>query len=203
MFPAKDQKNVFTLSVCCFSIFTSFCLHTATQASCFSNAIGVANKSVVSHNVMTASTRKTNYSAKHGRLNGNRAWCAQSANGTQEWLKIELEKSTEICGVATQGREDTDEYVISFNLNYSLDGGGLTAYQNSNGYDEVNLLFSLEGRCNPGLGSSVVIKNILAGFLSPGTIIFNPYIQDVNAFKTAGTILYTAKESVFFFSKPV
>ena len=115
--------------------------------------------------MMTASTKKTDYSAKHGRLNGRRAWCAQSARGTQEWLKIELEKSTEICGVATQGREDTDEYVISFKLYYSLDGDGWTAYKNSNGYDEVNLLFSLEGRCNPGLGSSVVIKNILAGFL--------------------------------------
>ena len=91
--------------------------------------------------MMTASTKKTDYSAKHGRLNGRRAWCAQSARGTREWLKIELEKSTEICGVATQGREDTDEYVISFKLYYSLDGDGWTAYKNSNGYDEVNLYF--------------------------------------------------------------
>lgn len=160
MFPVKEQVNLWTLSVCCFSIFTSFCLHTATQASCFSNAIGVANEFAVSHDMMNASTKKTDYSAKHGRLNGNRAWCAQSARGTQEWLKIELETSTEICGVATQGREDTDEYVISFKLYYSLDGGGWTAYQNSNGYDEVNLLFCLEGRSNPSLGSSAVIKNI-------------------------------------------
>ena len=160
MFPVKEQVNLWTLSVCCFSIFTSFCLHTATQASCFSNAVGVANKFAVSHDMMNASTKKKDYSAKHGRLNGNRAWCAQSARGTQEWLKIELETSTEICGVATQGRQDTDEYVISFKLYYSLDGGGWTAYQNSNGYDEVNLLFCLEGRCNPSLGSSAVIKNI-------------------------------------------
>ena len=129
-----------------FKIFTSFCLHTATQVSCFSNAIGVGNKFAVSDNMMTASTMKRDYSARHGRLNGRRAWCTQSARGTREWFMIELETSTEICGVATQGREDTDEYVISFKLYYSLDGDGWTAYQNSNGYDEVDLLFCLEGR---------------------------------------------------------
>ena len=93
---------------------------------------------------MTASTRKRDYPATRGRLNGNRAWCAQSASGTQDWLKVELEMATEICGVATQGREDTDEYVMSFKLEYSLDGGGWTAYQDSYGNDEVNLLFSIE-----------------------------------------------------------
>lgn len=101
---------------------------------------------------MTASTKKTGYAALRGRLNGNRAWCAQSPSGTQGWLKVELEMTTEICGIATQGREDTDEYVISFKLDYSLDGSGWTACQDSNGYDKVNLLFSLEGSCSFGRG---------------------------------------------------
>ena len=105
---------------------------------------------------MTASSIKTDHAALRGRLNGNRAWCAQSPSGTQDWLKIELEMTTEICGVATQGREDTDEYVISFKLEYSLDGGDWTACQDSSGYDKVNLLFSLEGSCSLGRRGSGV-----------------------------------------------
>ena len=90
---------------------------------------------------MTASTRKTDYAALRGRLNGNRAWCAQSSSSTQDWLKVELEETTKICGVATQGREDTNEYVISFKLEFSLYGSGWTACQDSNGYDKVITYF--------------------------------------------------------------
>lgn len=123
---------------------------------------------------MTASTKKTGYAALRGRLNGNKAWCAQSPSGTQDWLKVELEMIAEICGVATQGREDTDEYVISFKLEYSLDGGGWMACQDSNGYDKVNLLFSLEGAVASVERVAVYGVYILAWFLPPSTTDHNP-----------------------------
>ena len=79
--------------------------------------------------------------AKNGRLNGNSAWCAESRDGNQDWLEIELEEITEICGVATQGEEEDDSYVIDFKLSYSSDGSGWTTYKNSYGSEKVGLYY--------------------------------------------------------------
>ena len=83
---------------------------------------------------MDASSYVTNgHRPRFGRLNYNGAWCSQSSNGNQEWLEIELQETTEICGVATQGRETDDAYVIDFKLSYSPDGSGWTTYTDSEG----------------------------------------------------------------------
>ena len=72
--------------------------------ACLSNAVGVADPAIIPDNHMTASTEYDSYYvAAKGRLSGNNAWCASSCCGSQDWRQVDLGKTTEICGVDTQG----------------------------------------------------------------------------------------------------
>ena len=75
---------------------------------------------------MTASSRyEFDDLAVYGRLNGDRGdgWCAKEAQSNNEWLQVDLRKSIQACGLATQGdRKGTREWVKAFKLSYSFDG---------------------------------------------------------------------------------
>ena len=91
---------------------------------------------------MTASSVYTtdNHYGYSGRLNlPNQAWCAQGCCGSQEWLQIDLGKTFQICGVATQGNGISayDEYVTYFKLSYSPDGSGWTTYKQADSSEMV------------------------------------------------------------------
>ena len=81
------------------------------------------------------------YSAKQARLNIDgirRGWCAKSANGNQDWLKIDLGITYDICGVATQGNaNNTAEYTRDFKLSLSSDESGWTVCKDTNNSDVV------------------------------------------------------------------
>ena len=88
---------------------------------------------------MSASSEFYSYSPAHyGRLNDKRGygWCAQSRNASQDWLKVDLGNTFEICGVATQGAT-VWYYVTDFKLSYSDDGNGWTSYSGTGGLEMV------------------------------------------------------------------
>ena len=49
------------------------------------------------------------------------AWSSRHNNHNQ-WLKIDLGRPTKVTGMATQGRQDTDQWVTAYYVYYSLDG---------------------------------------------------------------------------------
>lgn len=57
--------------------------------------------------------------AKQGRYIGS--WASRHNNHNQ-WLKIDLGRSTKVTGIATQGRQDADQWVTAYYVYYSLDG---------------------------------------------------------------------------------
>ena len=109
--------------------------------ACFDNAVGVADPNTIPNDQMTASSRyNNNYFGYNGRLNRtNYGWCAQSCCGSQDWLQIDLGKTFQICGVATQGNGYPvyNEYVTDFKLSYSPDGNGWTTYKKADGSEMV------------------------------------------------------------------
>lgn len=108
--------------------------------SCFSTAIGVADRSVIPDNQMTSSTNYNPYHPHKGRLNLPwSGWCTQSGSGTQDWLKVDLGRTFQICGVATQGLDHYhyDTWVKDFKIAYSNDGGGWTTYRYPPGTEMV------------------------------------------------------------------
>ena len=75
---------------------------------------------------MSASTiYNGNHAARLGRLNlvarsGKvGAWCVKTKNNKQ-WLQIDLGHPTTVTKVATQGRQDSSQWVTSYSLSYSL-----------------------------------------------------------------------------------
>ena len=80
------------------------------------------------------------YKAEHGRLNGDRGdgWCAGEAKSNNEWLQVDLGKSIQACGLATQGDVDgTREWVKAFKLSYSFDGTNWETYRDESGKEMV------------------------------------------------------------------
>ena len=93
-------------------------------ASCFSNAVGVSNSSIILDSFLRASShyQSPGYKAlpSYGRLNGTRGdgWCAEITDDKQ-WLQVDLGKVIEVCAVATQGDINGNEWVIDFKLAHS------------------------------------------------------------------------------------
>ena len=94
---------------------------------------------------MTASsyyTVRPGFSSYYGRLNETRgsSWCAQDCCGSYDWLQVDLGKTTEICGVATQGHNvsyiNIPAWVMDFKLSYSSNGSGWATYS-ANGSEVV------------------------------------------------------------------
>ncbi|EDO48079.1 predicted protein, partial [Nematostella vectensis] len=77
---------------------------------------------------MTASSHwNSQLSPTYGRLHLKRAgnhlgsWSARHNNHNQ-WLQIDLGRAMKVTGIATQGRQDFDQWVTSYWVKYSMDG---------------------------------------------------------------------------------
>ena len=88
---------------------------------------------------MTTSSLYGGYQAGYGRLNGNRGdgWCTKEADKNDEWLQVDLGKSFDVCGVATQGDLNGDDRVTDFKLSYLSHGRTWTRYKDENGKEMV------------------------------------------------------------------
>ena len=85
------------------------------------------------------------YAAKYGRLNGPRAWAAET-NGRDDYLQIDLLYEYVICAVATQGNPptqspDAQEWTTEYKLRFSLNGTTFFPY-NENKADKVGMTCS-------------------------------------------------------------
>ena len=125
----------------------------STGNACFNNPAGVADNNIISNSQITASGYRSSgalYQPKRGRLNNvsnGKGWCAQSCCGTQDWLQIDLGTTRQICGVATQGDNQNDSWVITFKLSFSTDEGGWTFYKNADNTEKVNIHSLLCHKC--------------------------------------------------------
>ena len=102
----------------------------------------------IQDSAMTASTIHSSiFSANLGRLNlvarsgKNGAWCAKTSNN-KEWLQIDLGNPTTVTKVATQGRQNADQWLTSYSISYSLTGSYWVQYT-VRGKIKVITLYSL------------------------------------------------------------
>ena len=92
---------------------------------------------------MTASSQyNTGYQAAYGRLNGDRGdgWCAKEAGRNDDWLQVDLGKTTEVCAIASQGDRNGNEWVTAFKLSSSSDAQTWTPYKDGNGAEVVRFV---------------------------------------------------------------
>ena len=92
------------------------------------------NGAISDRQITASSQLDANHTAIQGRLNFkatvNKAgsWSA-SSNDSSQWLQVDLgSQHTKVTRVATQGRDDTSQWVTKYNLQYRIDGGNFRYY---------------------------------------------------------------------------
>ena len=66
----------------------------------------------------------------HLRSGGGKtgAWAARG-NDMNQWLQVDLQRTTRMSGIATQGRDNADQWVTGYKLQYGEDGHTFTVYR--------------------------------------------------------------------------
>ena len=114
-------------------------------ADCFSNPVGIAAPNIIFDRQMTASSiYNPSTKAAYGRLNDERGdgWCSLVAKSNAEWLQVDIGKTIQACGLATQGGVPSTrrEWVKDFKLDYSFDGENWKNYRDENGEEMVRFI---------------------------------------------------------------
>ena len=85
---------------------------------------GAMSASSIWNNGCAAKLGRLNLKARQGYAG---AWCVKKADALQ-WLQIDLGTPTTVTKVATQGRQDSSQWITSYSLSYSLAGSFWVQY---------------------------------------------------------------------------
>ena len=97
------------------------------------SALGMQNKAIPDSLVSASSIWDSNHGAARARLHTIRqghqtgAWSAKR-NDLAQWLQVDFGKIVKITGLVTQGRQDHNQWVKTYKLQSSLDGGHFEDY---------------------------------------------------------------------------
>lgn len=89
--------------------------------------LGMSNGDIPAPSITASSQLSGNDGPELARLNLKKvgklagAWTAKYAN-MEQWLQVHFGHAVKIIRIATQGREETNQYVKSYWLSYSQDG---------------------------------------------------------------------------------
>ena len=107
--------------------------------------MGVSSPGIIPDSFMRASSAfdSDSYLPSYARLHGDRGdgWCALDHDDTpNDWLQIDFGKTIEVCGVATQGDINGNEWVLEFELSFSSRGDSWETYKDTDGENMVRFL---------------------------------------------------------------
>ena len=94
----------------------------------------MTNHTISDAQISASSQRNDSHAANHGRLHFQAspgkagAWSALTNNDSQ-WLQIDLINQYVVTRVATQGRNDADEWVTSYRLQHNNDSANFKYYK--------------------------------------------------------------------------
>ena len=119
------QSNLFTYIVYYLSLILSFLFFFSVYPC--SLPLGLENGHVPDAAFSASSSANKKHGPARSRLNmqpsskGKGAWSAGANNGKQ-WLQIDFGELVRVTKVATQGRQDANQWVTKYILSYSVDG---------------------------------------------------------------------------------
>lgn len=96
--------------------------------------MGMENRQIRDAQITASSEYNENLAAVQGRLNlkalgvKTGAWSAWT-NNIYQWLQVDLGKYRVVTGIATQGRNRVNQWVTSYDLEYSEDGVTFVYYK--------------------------------------------------------------------------
>ena len=125
-----------------FLLLFLFCFVFLWEACTGETALGLESGLVTFQEMTASSTFKKNHGPSNGRLNHaaangkTGAWSA-GANDANQWLQVDFGRNVRITKLATQGRQDYDQWVKTFTLSYSVDGNPSFQIYQENGAEKV------------------------------------------------------------------
>lgn len=94
-----------------------------------SKPLGLKSRMIFSRQLSASSERDSRHTARHGRLDGNSAWCS-ARSSFAKYFQIDFGRTVEVTSVATQGHPREDKWMQRYVLRYSL-GKNWFTYQES------------------------------------------------------------------------
>ena len=91
----------------------------------------------------SSSANAVSYAPSVGRLHflsagsGKYGSWAAGTNNINQWFQVDFGSWTKVSAVATQGRQDSDQWVKSYSLSYSYDGVFFTTVNDNNAQKKV------------------------------------------------------------------
>ena len=117
-------------------------------------ALGMENYIIADGQISASSQWDDDHAPSQGRLHFKRngakrgAWSAKT-NDVNQWLQIDLvHMHTKVSRVASQGRDDLDQWVTKYKLQYSTDGVNFQYYRDQGqAADKVGKTFNSSMLC--------------------------------------------------------
>ena len=103
---------------------------------CVLDPVGVSNRSVISNQRFSASSTLSGRIPSDGRLKGTNAWIPATNNNNNDFLQIDLGSLYFVCGVATQGNPNGNDWTKTYKIKTSLDNVVWTFYSEG-GFEKV------------------------------------------------------------------
>ena len=90
--------------------------------------LGLEDRRVPNGHLTASTYYNSALSPWHGRLNGIYSWSVRR-NRVGEWFQVNFVELMRIKGVATQGRQNANQWVRSYMVRYSVDGMTFIPYK--------------------------------------------------------------------------
>ncbi|KAL9978371.1 hypothetical protein ACROYT_G015872, partial [Oculina patagonica] len=113
---------------------TDICRHLRTggnNCKACNSALGLESEKIPDAAITASSYYDHRYTPSHVRLNSPTAWIIGRLPGPH-WLQVDLGQTMAIKEVATQGRHDHQQWVISYSISSSVDGTDWVMYMEGN-----------------------------------------------------------------------
>ena len=100
---------------------------------------------ILDSQISASSVWRADHAAQQARLHfkaggGKTGSWSSRYNNINQWLQVDLQQTTRVTGIATQGRNASPQWVTKYKLQYEKDGQTLTFYrQNGDNSDTVHL----------------------------------------------------------------
>ena len=90
--------------------------------------LGLEDKRITDGHLTASTYYNHHLSPWHGRLNHRWSWSVRLRRVGQ-WFQVNFVELMRIKGVATQGRQDANQWVRSYTVSYSTDGNNFRSYK--------------------------------------------------------------------------
>ena len=88
----------------------------------------MSDNSVISDQRISVSSSLRGRRPPYGRLKGSNAWIPATNNGNNDFLQLDLGSLYFVCGVATQGNPNDNDWTKTYKIETSLDNVVWTFY---------------------------------------------------------------------------